>query len=292
MITATAEDSEGTRIIIGAETEEKLESIRDSLEKVTDFSFKMEGAPEKLLEIDGINEQYIRSAREPENCMNYHIRKGLSKLGRDSFIDWWTLTEPEERETIRKRFLERLEEYTDRVEEKADIEPFLEKQFPMVGRHGLQKLLGDEIWEIKKEERGSLNEHSNRALENGENGKKFEELFRDLCRDEGMGCYRDTAEALKEYFPEVYREIRKELGTMRGIPDFLVDKKNSKSLNNWIETAERFWEPESRFAFVEVKYNGSRLSKHQKKMVKLLKEHGIETAVFRGTFNSFRVEPT
>ncbi len=272
-------------IVFGAGSISKAKKIAEPLEKLLGYK------PETLTSIEKVSflpENYKKCLKNPLNSMNYHLRKGSSKIDLYSFIDWWTFTDRDETERIKKFFLEKTRQELKNIREKDDLEPFLEDKFPFLGRHGLKHLVGDDLWNRRKEQSG-LSEETERALENGENGRNFENFFRDLCQSNGLRCYRDTKNAFREYMPEKYRKIKISLGTLKGLPDFLVDKKNSRSLEEWLKMENNFWRPENQFAFVEVKYRTSRLSKEQKKMIKNLTELDIETKIFKGDFENYDV---
>ncbi len=272
-------------IVFGAGISSKAKKISGSLEKFLGYR------TETLKDINKISflpKNYKNCLKNPLNSMNYHLRKGSSKIDHRSFIDWWTFTDRDEKERLKCFFLDESDQELENIKEKDDLEPFLEDKFPFLGRHGLKHLIGDELWDRRKG-KDNLSTETEKALRNGENGKKFEKLFRDLCQSNGLRCYRDTKNAFREYMPKEYKEIKSSLGTLKGIPDFLVDKINSRRLDKWIKIENNFWKPENRFAFVEVKYRTSKLSKKQREMIKKLMDLGIETKLFKGDFKDYKV---
>ena len=286
-------EKEGCKLLVGAETEERVKKITASLEDYTGFVPDKPCKPRGLKEVKGleVSQQYINSVKNPDKNMNYHLKKGFSKIDDNSFIDWWTFTDDATLEQLKQSFLQKIsEESLEDLDEKQSIEYFLEKNFPEIGRHGLKNVLGEDLWEIKLEDLQTLSEQSRKAVKNGEKGKRFEKFFKEICNSNGLTCYRSSSQVLRHFLPEVRKDIRAEFGSLKGIPDFFVDKGNSTTLNNFLECEKDFWEPENRFAFVEVKYGSSKLSKRQRKMVSFLNKLGVEVKLFKGDFKDYSLE--
>ncbi len=272
-------------------TEEMENELKNKLDKfISGFEIYNIGSfPGKKYKVP---EYYIESFKEPYNYSNWNLSQGFSEKGRLSLIDWWTFLKNGKKEKITKYLFNDFKESAEfnQINEKAEIEKALKNYYPKIGDCGLDKILKNRIWKhLKKKNQEQLSTHSKRALKNGERGKDFEKLFKEMCQESGLNCYKKSGKAFKENLPTKYNRIKKIKGNMKGIPDFFVDKGNTHSLDEWIEnTTQRKWEPKKRYAFVECKYNNSPLSKDQKEMIKLLKKHKIEVYIFRGSKNNFK----
>ncbi len=277
-------------IVAGAETTDYLGEMVDNM--TTHVGVQSAGTV-PVAEIPK-RSGYAEQLRQPLQSGNYHLQKGGSRWDEVSFIDWWTFLPAGSRQRIADTLFEHVvsSDAVGQVAQKDDIGYVLAETLPYVGQHGVETLIGDRIWDyLCDEERDTLSEHSQRALENGQQGQRFEQFFRELCEENGVRCWKRSAQAFKQFQPDAYSAVWNELGTMNGIPDFFVKKPNTHNLNTWMDDPTvREWEPEGRFGFVEVKYNESTLSPHQRTMIDCLIEHGQEVWVLNGDEEHYRFE--
>lgn len=246
----------------------------------------VEDFPTDIFHIDG---SYLRALRRPARSMNWHLRQGLAATDSVSVIDWMTLLDDEDREQVMETLVQRFINSTHigDVREKGDIPFALERCFPYVGRH-VHRFIRDPIWEhVREHYREQLSEYSHRAVTNGDNGQAFEAWFATYCERNGLGCWKESSRAFWGAMPALHKQVKREMGGMTGIPDFFVDKGNTHTLGDWMRIRGRAWEPEQRYAFVEVKYNESRLSKEQRHMVETLIQHGLDVYLFKGTLDDY-----
>ncbi len=278
-------------IIAGAESRDYLKRIlRGTEAQLTGVQVKGTVAVSEVPECSG----YGRQLRNPLQSGNYHLQQGGSRWEQVSFIDWWTFLPERDRERMCSQLFEAVvdSQVLEQVEEKQDIGYVLEDALPYVGQHGVKTLIGRDVWTYLREHGlEGLSAYSQRAVENGERGQRFEQFFQDLCEKSGLRCWKRSASAFKQFQPDVYRQVWNEMGTMKGIPDFFVTKPNTHNLNTWMdEPRVREWEPEQRYGFVEVKYNESTLSPGQREMIRCLIEHGQEVWVLNGDREQYRFE--
>lgn len=228
---------------------------------------------------------YRDGLRRPHETANWNLARGASDLGDRSVIDWWTCTDTDAiAATIADRF--RGTDSFHRIGKRAEIPAYLERAFPAIGRCGMAALAIDPVWEAVKDEGEGLYDATEQVIENVENGRQFETVFRRFCDRNRLGWYRDTARALGHRRPAVIAE----LPTLTGMPDFLIDRGTTSSLADWTGIRAREWAPRDTFALVEVKYNQSPLSPAQQAMVARLREHGIDSYVFRGDEEGVSIE--
>lgn len=222
--------------------------------------------------------EYHEELQRPHNTAHWAIARGASVLGDRSAVDWWTGTETD---SLAEHIADRFRETTafHRVGKRAEVPAYLEQAYPRLGRCGMAALALGPVWERVKESGQGLYGTTEQVLENVSNGREFEAYFTRFCEDNGLAWYRDSADALGQRRPEVYAE----LPTLTGIPDYLVDRGDAASLTEWTSLQERDWAPRDGFALVEVKYNESPLSESQQEMVDQLRDHGVDTYLFRGT---------
>ncbi|MDY6771319.1 MAG: hypothetical protein SV186_05210 [Candidatus Nanohaloarchaea archaeon] len=234
----------------------------------------------------GLDDRYRNQLANPADSMNYHLWQGCAD---DAVIDWWTHTTDETRTTVTEELFCRLreEDCLDDIGQKDDIETVLETRFPTIHPHGLDELLQDTIWTwIKNNRQDQLNDASKRALQNGKNGKAFEQFFEQVCDQLGLTYYDRPHRAFARHLPNVCETVRNDQDGLSGLPDYLIDKQNPTTLTEFLPGLNRRWEPNNRYAFVEVKYNTSRLSQEQQAMASALKKHDVTTWIFKGTRNN------
>lgn len=277
-------------IVAGAETADYLAQVVDGLTSTLDVRMKGTVPVSEIPACSG----YAKQIRTPLRSGNYHLQKGGSRWEQVSFIDWWTFLSEDARTTVADELFSQViaDDAVEQVDQKDDIGYVLEEVFPSVGQHGTRNLIGDRVWtHLRDNEEDVLSAYSQRAVENGRRGQAFEQFFEDLCDENGLRCWKRSAEAFKQFLPDVYSAVRSEFGTMKGIPDFFVAKPNTHNLNTWMDDPTvREWEPEGRYGFVEVKYNESTLSPHQRTMIDSLIEHGQEVWVLNGDPDQYRFE--
>lgn len=279
----------------GAEGAHRASRIGTAVEACSDRLGPMQG-PWRLPEVPeryDVPDAYMDAFSRPLFSDNHHLRLGGSRWRFASAVDWWTFLPTAIRENVMDALFGafRACEAARTVSERSDIPLALEQAFPLIGQHGLDAVLEERIWRwLRRERREQLSAYSRRAVENGDRGKRFEDAFRDYCTGAGLRCWKRSARAFAAHVPDVFRRVRERAEGMAGIPDFFVDKGNTHTLDAWSGEWERSWAPAGRYAFVECKYGGSRLSTEQRAMVELLQEEGVEVVVFRGDMEEQRFE--
>ncbi|MFB6294483.1 MAG: VRR-NUC domain-containing protein [Candidatus Nanohaloarchaea archaeon] len=176
-------------------------------------------------------------------------------------------------------------------QDRSDITTALASCFPVLGGHGLDRLLEEPVWDHIKEHRAEqLSAYSQRALRNGENGRAFEERFEAFCEANALDCWKRSKAAFRRHLPGRFEQVAEQVDSFAGIPDYFVDKKNTHALSAWMDgIGERAWAPDGRYAFVECKFNASHLSPEQREMVQTLQDVGVAVYLFRGTLDDFEV---
>lgn len=277
----------------GAEGAERVERIGEAVAGCSsrlgpvEGPWRLDAVPSRYVLPDAYRDAFVR----PLASDNHHLRMGGSRWRFASVVDWWTFLSAETREAWMDALFEAFQGCgaAERVSERSDIPLALERAFPLVGQHGLAHILEDRIWAwLREERREQLSEHSRRAVENGDRGRRFEDAFRDYCEAAGLRCWKRSARAFAVHLPGAFARVRERADGMVGIPDFFVDKGNTHTLGAWAGGDDRRWTPEDRYAFVECKYGDSRLSPEQRSMVDVLREAGMEVVVFRGDLEEYR----
>lgn len=240
----------------------------------------------------GIRPSYLKALRQPFRSAQYTLQHGASRTGELSLIDWWTFTGQARRRAIEDELFDTFTggDAVDGIAERADISTALRNCFPVIGDLGVGKLIEARVWEwVKQERRDQLSSYSRRALRNGANGREFEQRFEQFCEANRLEYWKRSKAAFRRHVPDAFDAVDDRVESFKGIPDYFVDKGNTHALTCWIDgVPERRWAPDSRYAFVECKYNDSALSPEQRRMVDELGRHGIEVAVFRGTPDDYR----
>ncbi len=278
----------------GAPTKNTVEDLVDAvMQHVTSHATAAAVQPVQTASVENMSQAYLSSFQKPLDSANWHLWKGAGqRCGEVSVIDWFTFlpteTHAEVLDTLFHSFIN--SEAVEQVRQRKDIVHAVRTHFPVLGVHGLTSLLETRVWRhLKTHNRKKLGLDSQQAIQNGRNGRSFEQFFQHLCNENGLDCTPYSTAMLGHVYPEIEAKIRAERGHMRGVPDFFVDKGTTHTLHTWSNTGSpRVWEPQSRYAFVEVKYNESPLSKDQKDMIQRLTEHGIEVYVFKGAPEEYR----
>jgi hypothetical protein len=272
VVDVRTEDGTGSFVVGGSsveETDELAGSVAGELGSggvrvsVTDVSPLTEAR-------DLIGDYHARELARAERSESRHVYAGTGRRG--TVIDTETRTDGRIRGAVSEALARHVVE-ANRIRKRADVDDRVTEEFPTLAEHRATRRLRIEerVWDMAKE-RG-VSEASERAADSREEGRGFEDYFRDWCDDRNINVRRGKP-AIVRLYPGVADEIARKTDGLAGVPDFLVRGDGQRSFGGE-------WRPDAD-VFVEVKRASSNLSRDQQRVVAHLKSHGFGVYVLRG----------